>query len=281
MNPRVAHHITNQPVTVTECLKKHFRLTGERVHELMTLGAIYLDKKRVFADRELPKGAYLRIHLQPKRFPVDDVDWTKVVLHTTKDFIVVDKPAGIPVHATLDNQHDNVLHQLRLLTGHHLLVTQRLDTPVAGLLVIARTADFQRRFNQWLLERKVRKCYQALVTSAPAVGRLVHFMEPSERSPRRVGTDERPGWQRCELDVLAVRPAGERFEVDIDLLTGRTHQIRAQLGAVGAPIVGDRMYGSREPQFQITGRREALGLYATSLAWPGSVSFESRPFWAK
>ena len=74
----------------------------------------------------------------------------------------MNKPAGIPVHATLDNQVENVLHQLHVALGDSLYVTQRLDTEVSGLIVFAKTQEFQRRFNRLLAERKVTKRYRRL-----------------------------------------------------------------------------------------------------------------------
>jgi 23S rRNA pseudouridine1911/1915/1917 synthase len=260
---RIAHHVTNEDLSVAECLRKHFRLDEARIDELLSLGAIYSNKRRIFENRKLAKGAYLRIHLEPKRFPVESIDWKSRIVATHRDFLVVNKPPGIPVHASLDNVRDNVLQQLRDATGQYLLVTQRLDVPVGGLMVLARNPDFQRRFNTWLAERKVIKIYRALVEQAPAVGLHVHYMEPSERSPKRVTLEERPGWARCELTVRSMREIpGHGIEVEIELHTGRTHQIRAQLGALGSPVKGDRTYGSSVRQ------EGFISLFASSLSWP-------------
>lgn len=246
----ISHHITNQDTTVEECLKKHFRLEPAQVAELLRLGAIYSNKRRVLDNRKLPKGTYLRLHLQPKRFDVAGVDWKKRIVKEGRNFLVVDKPAGVPVHASLDNQEENVLEQLRRATGAPLFVTQRLDIPVSGLMVYAKNQDFQRQFNQALADHQVVKKYAALTEVAPSPGKHVHFMEPNERSPRVVGLEEKPGWQRCELSILETRPIGQPLggqytESTIVLYTGRTHQIRAQLSALGCPILGDRSYGSR------------------------------------
>lgn len=272
-----------------ECLVRHFGLTKEEAGRLLTFGAVYQDRQRVSSDRRLAPGQYVRVHSQPKRFPVESIDWGSTIVHRDKEFLVVNKPAGIPVHATLDNQVENVLHQLRVALGSSVFVTQRLDTEVGGLIVFAKTRKFQRQFNRLLVERKVEKLYRALVVTAPEVGRHVHYMEPSERSPKTVVAASRPNWVECALRVANVRPAGcsvpasEAFEVQIDLETGRTHQIRVQLSALGSPIVGDKVYGSRT-RYEVNGTRHpGIALFSASTAWssPGGRewSFVLSPPW--
>jgi 23S rRNA pseudouridine1911/1915/1917 synthase len=277
---RILHHVTRENTTVVACLQQHFRLTEVRAQELIDLGAIYSNKRRVLENLKLDKGTYLRLHLEPKRFPVESVDWKKVIVHRTKDYLIINKPAGIPVHASVDNLQDNVLHQLRLQTGKHLLVTQRLDVPVAGVMLLACHPDFQRRFNQWLVDRKITKYYRALSSGVPEnPGRQIHYMEPSERSPKRISAEALPNWLRCELtlNVVETRPDGI-CDLGIELHTGRTHQIRAQLGFLRVPILGDRLYGARKSY-----RPGEIALFSNRLGFPpfyeSGRQFEIDPAW--
>jgi len=256
------HHVTREKTTVVACLRDHFGLNAISAKKLLGLGAIYHDRKRLFGDRELGVGAYLRLHLRPKRFAVQTIDWQKIILSDQNEFMVVNKPLGIPVHATLDNAVENVLHQLRLLTHGPLFVTQRLDVAVSGLLVFAKSSDFQRRFNRWLSERKISKRYLALVERAPPLGFHVHYMEPSQRSPKRLDSAAHSNWLRCELSIVASRECSGFHEMEIDLHTGRTHQIRAQLSFLGVPIFGDRLYGATRSY-----EKNAIALFASRLQW--------------
>lgn len=265
---RTFHHVTAKQTTVKKVLIEHFKLTEERAQELLTLGAIYSNKIRIFQDKELPRGAYLRLHLNPKRFPIEEINWKARLLKESPDFIVIDKPAGIPTHATLDNAVENSLVQMRKVLGGELFVTQRLDTPVSGLLLFAKNKSYQTRFNRWLAERQVHKTYVALVEKPCEVARYLHWMQPSERSPKVLSSEEKKGWLPCELSVLsceAVILSGKKFyKVEVDLHTGRTHQIRVQLAFLGAPIFGDKLYGSREKGFP----SHQIALRAKSLRWP-------------
>ncbi len=279
---RIKHFIAGQKTTVAGVLQTHFRLTPERVTELFGLGAVYSDKKRIFEDRTLEKGGYLRIHLEPKRFPASQIDWKSTILSDEKDFLVFLKPSGIPVHATVDNSLDNALHQLRVHTKTDLLVTNRLDIPVSGVMLFAKNPSFQKRFNQWLLERKVIKFYRALVPGTPPLGRHIHYMEPGPRAPKIVSLEARKDWQKCELTIHEAIPYGELSDVKIELHTGRTHQIRSQLAFMGFPLQGDRLYGSRlKYEAQCFG--ETIALFSNELSFPNYGKapwhFKKAPHW--
>jgi 23S rRNA pseudouridine1911/1915/1917 synthase len=286
---RIGHYLSKNEKTLVECLVGHFGLTTEEGQHLVSIGAVYQDRQRAKSDQALLPGQYVRVHLQPKRFPVERIDWRKTAVHHDEDFLVVNKPAGIPVHATLDNQVENVLHQLHVAFGDSLYVTQRLDTEVSGLIVFAKTKEFQRQFNRLLAERKVTKRYRALVTSAPELRRHIHFMEPSARGPKKVSAETRLNWLECSLRVVNVRPSGCPIpapcavDVEIDLETGRTHQIRAQLSAMGCPVVGDSLYGSRT-RYEVKGTPlPGIALFSASTSWSSPEgkewSFALSPAW--
>lgn len=248
--PDICHFLVDRESTVEEFLGSKAGLSQGDCQQLVELGAVYRNKRRIAGDTALKNGDYLRVHIRPRRFDVSAIVWLKRIVFETPDFLIVDKPCGVPVHATLDNSVENVTEQLSRVIAQRPLVTQRLDILTDGLLLLAKTKQFQSLFNRWLSERKVEKTYRSLVRKGIKPGALIHYMKPDPRAPKEVSLEPKAGWFPCELEILKVSPAhsctlGPVWELLLRLTTGRTHQIRAQLSQAGSPILGDPLYGER------------------------------------
>ncbi|HEX4925060.1 MAG TPA: RluA family pseudouridine synthase [Bdellovibrionales bacterium] len=225
----------------------------KRVMELLALGSVYVEGRRTHEDKHIEEGTYLRLHLKPKRYDLSKIDWSACRVFEDEHMLVVDKPKGVPVHPMVDNVVENVASQLSLRLKTPLYVTQRLDVVTSGLLVFAKTKEFQRTFNQMLKDKLIYKRYAALLEKPVAFGEYAHYMLESPRAPKTIA--DRPGpegtWMECVLRVLDGADQRGHFLVHIELVTGRTHQIRAQLAHLGSPLWGDRMYGSEGPEGEL------------------------------
>ena len=126
-------------------------------------------------------------------------------------------------------------------------VTHRLDRPVSGLVIFAKTSKALSRLNEMFKKGEIKKTYHAIVKNRPPhdQGSLLHFLARNEKNNKSIAHDTaRPGTQRAELNYRLLA-AGERyFLLEIDLKTGRHHQIRCQLARMGCPIKGDLKYGA-------------------------------------
>ena len=127
-------------------------------------------------------------------------------------------------------------------------VVHRLDRPVSGLVVFARTSKALTRMNKMFAEGEIHKTYWAIVKNAPQVseGTLEHWLVRNEKQNKSYAYDhEVPNAKKAVLRYR-VLSRGERYDLlEVRLLTGRHHQIRCQLATVGRVIKGDLKYGAR------------------------------------
>ena len=227
-------------------------------------GCIYVDGVRTRNDTELNAGQVIRLHTRGKRFPVPE-NLRDLLILNDDDFAVIDKPAGLPVHPTVDNFVENAKFQLEKELSQQLYTTHRLDIPTQGLLVFAKSPDAQKRFNKILANRQIEKIYGATAERELTLGLKTHYIDPDTRVPRTIESAPREGWWKCDLEILAVEGSNGYFRHKVRLLTGKTHQIRAQFAALGAPLLGDRLYGSSTPFPPKNPRPESIALTCEEL----------------
>jgi len=276
------YFVPKAPQKISEVLHQNFRQDSPKQKLLFSLGAIYKNRKRVLSDEIVSPSDELQIYLEPKRYLTDPIDWNSCIVEEKKEFICINKPTGIPVHSTEDNLIENVVEQLRTHLKREIWLTHRLDTSVSGLMVLAKTEKFQREFNSLLGSRNVRKFYRALVERPPKTGLVRHYMSPEEKVPKKLSLETQKDWIECRLDIHEVKPwksdEGKDFwEVYLELQTGRTHQIRAQLSWIGSPILGDKMYRGRN---RAGFTRSHLALHSSRIEWSdshGKHQFEVEP----
>jgi RluA family pseudouridine synthase len=263
---RVRHLLSSQKISLSEFILSQLEISSEYFFELLDLGSIYLNQERCTTNQVLSPGDYVRVHMAPKRFPALPQSTEELIAAQEKDFIIIKKPQGYPCHPLVDNCREDLLTQLQTRLKRPLYLTHRLDIGTGGLWLLALTPEFQKQFNQMLQDKKVEKKYFARVEGKwdEKQTRLVHYMKPGLRAPREIFAENENGFQRCELEITKIFAISESFsDLQIHLLTGRTHQIRAQMGFMGYPIHGDTMYGSRSDYK--TGNLERWTLWASNL----------------
>lgn len=205
------------------------------------------------------------------------------VLFLDNHLLVVAKPPGLLVQADHTGDADLLTLGKAYLKAHFdkpgnvfLGLVHRLDRPVSGVMVLARTSKAASRLAVQFRERTPTKRYLALVEGHPGAeaGERTDFLRKTytkEHGTRVVvvGPDD-PGGKRARLRwtrlaTTRARLRAERSLLDVALFTGRAHQIRVQLAALGTPIVGDLRYGARHEH---DGRNLALHSYALALTHP-------------
>lgn len=126
-------------------------------------------------------------------------------------------------------------------------VTHRIDRPTMGLVVFARTSKGLSRMNELFRRGEVRKTYWAIVKNRPPhdSGTLTHWLTSVEKNNKTYASaNERPGSTKAVLNYRLLASSDRYHLLEIELITGRKHQIRCQLAAIGCPIKGDLKYGA-------------------------------------
>lgn len=177
------------------------------------------------------------------------------VLYEDNHLLAVNKPAMLPtmgvaadVPSLLTVAKDYIRRKYAKPGEVYLGIVSRLDAPVTGVVLMARTSKAAARLSELFKKRDVHKTYWALVEGRvePASGTLVHQLRKDERHRKmHVATAAASDAQRAELVYRLLKFTKGISLLEIQLLTGRKHQIRVQLADAFAPIVGDRKYGSR------------------------------------
>ena len=212
------------------------------VDEWLHYGSVYVDGQRIRIDMNLQPAQIVRLHTRRKTYVTQIPDLRERVRFENQDLLVLDKPSGLPTHATLDNYVENAAYILSQQLGYPVYVTHRLDVATHGLLILAKSAKAQAALNKQFAKRQVEKIYRARTSQPVPLGLHTHWMNPESRVPKQISAQPVPGWWECQLEVLASGP-----QTLIRLITGKTHQIRAQFAAMGSAVDGDYVYGSKVP----------------------------------
>lgn len=127
-------------------------------------------------------------------------------------------------------------------------VVHRLDRPVGGLVIFAKTSKALARLNEMLRNGEIHKTYWAISRNKPAepAGELTHYITTTERNNKSYASPTpRTGAKEARLRYRAIAATDRYTLLEVELLTGRKHQIRVQLAAIGCPIKGDLKYGDK------------------------------------
>ena len=192
-----------------------------------------------------------------------------IVNKTASEIVQGDKTGDTPLSETVKQY----LKEKYAKPGNVFIgVTHRLDRPVSGLVVFAKTSKALTRLNEMFRGSEVQKTYWAVVKNRPSQveGELVHYLVRNEKQNKSYAYDaERPGSKKAVLHYRLIGRSQNYFLLEVDLKTGRHHQIRCQLAKMGSPIKGDLKYG-----FPRSNPDGSISLHARKITFIHPVSKE-------
>jgi 23S rRNA pseudouridine1911/1915/1917 synthase len=252
-------------------------MSRAQIQKLIEQGAVTVNGKPPGkAGAKLAGGEPVAVVLPPAQ---DDLPRPEAipleVVFENRNALVINKPAGMVIHPAPGHQGGTLVNAL--LARYPKLddpeqrarpgIVHRLDRETSGLLVIAKSAKAREYLQQQFRRRSVRKEYLALVQGRPSSAQGV-IEGPIGRDPRN---------RQKRAVVASGRPAESRYTIveefrgftllNVQPLTGRTHQIRVHLAAIGHPVIGDKLYGPRKQRLALN--RHFLHAWRLTIKLPG------------
>jgi 23S rRNA pseudouridine1911/1915/1917 synthase len=256
---------------MTRFLQEQALCKGFDYDTISCFESVYLNGQRVNFEsahaQTLGSEDLIKVFPQPKRFSMQHLS-RENILFEDQDLLVIDKPAGVPCLPVASNSKENCKYYFESKIGQGLYPIHRLDEMTCGVLLFAKNSATVKKFQMDQAIGKVRKIYMTL-TSAPLQPGVYESFIAKGQGRMLVFDGPVPSGKPCALRVLNQDRFGDHFVTSLELITGRTHQIRAQLSHLRAPLVGDSLYGSGAT------KNDDFFLCADSLKWR-SHKFESR-----
>lgn len=265
--------------------KKNITLNKKKAdgHELLQAG----DVVSVFFSEETFAKMQGSVSVDPIYQQLSSMEYPHVqVIFENEDILVVNKPAGILTQKSKQNDHslnDEILSYLiangSLTSGRYAMfkpsVANRLDRNTTGLVLAGKTLRGQQFLSDTLRSRDAKKTYHCIVQGVveAEATKEAFLTKDTATNTVRIHAVEVPGSKRIKTRFRPLRSNGSCTLLEVDLLTGRTHQIRAHMAYLGHPVLGDYKYGdesfNRQYQKEYGIRRQMLHAYRIQL--PGGI----------
>lgn len=262
-------------------------LPASLAQKYIRIKRIKLGGKRVERDTRLKEGDVLQLYINDEFFdkPREDNAYLTVavpklnIVYEDEHILLVDKRPGLAVHPhdgaeygrTLIDHIQSYLYQKREWRPREEnaftpALCNRIDRNTGGIVIAAKTAEALRVMNQKIKDRELDKRYLAIVegTPRPQKGSLKGYLFKDAKQNRVFVTDTpQPGAKTCQTNYITLASRNGLSLVECELITGRTHQIRAQFAHAGHPLLGDGKYGKLDKRYD----RNYQALYSYKLTF--------------
>jgi 23S rRNA pseudouridine1911/1915/1917 synthase len=258
-------------------------LSRSRIKELLSAGHILVNgnvakpsyRLRIDDELEVRIPPLIPLELTPEK-----VEFT--IIYEDDDLIVISKPPGLVVHPACGHQAGTLVHGLLYhcdnLSGISGVerpgIVHRLDMDTSGVMIVAKNDKSHQGLVAQFKGREVDKIYRAILDGVPdqRMGRLTQPIGRHQTNRRKMAINERQGKSAITNYHVLETLAHNMSYIEVRLETGRTHQIRVHMAALGFPIAGDALYGKRKRKLyeELAITRQCLHSYALGFTHPAS-----------
>ena len=248
------------------------------VYRILRTGQVRVNKGRIKPSFRLSEGDIVRI--PPVTVPVQQqvrvpksviAEVQAAIIADDKNWIVINKPAGLAVHAGTGVAFGVIDAVKAVFEDQSVSLVHRLDRSTSGVMVLARNRKASAHFHESLISGQVSKHYGALICGVLKEPRTVTAkLRKTHPTPNENQVLVDPQGGKRAVSHFSCRSAGKRFCLaDIEIETGRTHQIRVHAASIGHPVLGDERYGDERLNKSVRQSGEKrMFLHARALSFP-------------
>ena len=236
-----------------------FDMPKSKIYSMIRKGEIRINSGRVKPSSKIQAGDNLRLPpyiVIPSKDEIYIPENLKVllkksVIYEDANFIAINKPIGLAVHGGTDNKF-GVISIMRSIFGQSIDLCHRIDKETSGCLVLSKNKQSSKHFYEQLTARKVNKVYRALLKGI--LNKNIEIKSP-------VGDNH----QSAQSKFKIIKKYKDSTYVEVQIFTGRTHQIRVHANEMGHPIINDKKYGDWDYNKKISKKVKRMGLHAHKL----------------
>ena len=266
-------------------------LSGGMMHKYLRLKRIKVNNKRTEAAYKLAEGDSVQLYLNDEYFdaPKEEEAFRRIksprvrVVYEDEHILLADKAPGMVVHADEHGDTDTLIAHIQAYlfqsgawnpddaASFAQALCNRIDRNTGGIVIAAKNAEALRILNDKIRDREIEKYYLCAVHGKPkqSRGRLENYLfKDAAKNQVYVKNRPEPGAKTAVTEYRLIKTSGALSLVECRLLTGRTHQIRAQMAHAGMPLLGDGKYGSERFNKNFDEKGQALYSYKLEFAFP-------------
>ena len=237
---------------LSKLIEGNLRFSYDKIQKIIRNKDVKINGKRISKDVEVFEGDVIQVYYNEIKI--------KSVYHD-EDVIVVVKPRGVE---TVNESGDDLKSILEEQFGVLLFAVHRLDRNTEGLVVFAKNSNAKKSLDEAIKLRLIEKYYLAKVIGVPrqkSADLIAYLKKDSKKSLVYISDESKPGYEKIQTNYK-VKSSDDDFSIlEVELVTGKTHQIRAHLSHIGYPILGDEKYGSTEVNKKFGKKQQCLCAY--------------------